>query len=184
MRSKFLFAPGLVAAIVAFVVAPLPASASSSGTLNATVTVASPCILLDKDAVDFGSLGFSSTTTPTNGTKTAQLTNCGGQAEDILARGSDAVDSSSLPLWTLWGTSNQVNPCALGPGYFFQWSAIDGYANPNPTWSLVSSVEHVIASRVAAGTPNTLEATVTMPCSGSGGAGATAHFSFIYTASF
>src|SRR4051794_16193083 len=113
MRIKLLPPVVALVATAALTVASVPASAASSGALDATVTVASPCILLDQPSVDFGSLGFSSTAAPTNGTRTAKLTNCGGQAETIAARGTDAIVGADV--WTLIpnriGPERVTNPC-------------------------------------------------------------------------
>jgi hypothetical protein len=181
MRFELASALGTLAATAAFVATSMPAAAASSGTLNATVSVASPCIQLDQNSIDFGSLGFSSQNAPTNGTKTAALTNCGGQSEDILARGTDATDGTNA-LWTL--IQGGPNPCDLaGVNKFFLWSDLVGFGNPSGG-GLRRDADMLIATGVGAARQATVEATVTMPCNASDGVGATAHFAFIYTASF
>ena len=107
MRNLRRFAVGVALATV-WAGSALPALAAESGTVDAQVTVATPCILVDPPSLDFGSVPFRS---PTNPILFAQqhidLTNCGAGQEDLFGRGTDATTGGN-PVWTL----SPYGPCS------------------------------------------------------------------------
>lgn len=168
----------LTLALLVSLIAPATAAAEDSGTVSAQVTVATPCITVGPN-IDYGTLPFS-TVTPfvqVSKTGTTSFTNCSVSAEKVYVRGTNAVSASGGATWRPISAST----CSTAQ------QIIDVY-----THSIADSTHGVFLSLTdqlfdpasAAGATSTLRTQMTMPCSGSNGAGETMTFSIIVTASF
>jgi hypothetical protein len=178
-----------VAALGAIVLAILAASAGpvfgdDTGTVQATVTAATPCLLIQgSTSINFGTATFS-TAGPQFGNAlakpvgTSTLANCTAAAELLFARATDATGSGNAA-WSL--QPNLDNPCTAGTDKFSVMSG-DGSFN-----QFLSTTNGEFASISAAGTlgdTKPIGFSMFMPCSGSSGAGQTMSFAYIYTATF
>jgi hypothetical protein len=171
MRGALVVLAGSAVAVSYFAMSSLPAFSADAGTVNATVTVAGPCLTVPTTTIDFKSLRFSSPTSNVTGAETVGYTSCSAAAQKVFARGTDATGTSAT--WTLTSYST---PCA---------DAVNKYG-----------VElHVAGQRVtlratdqeietlAPGLPGaTTMLELTMPCQGSTGGGQTMSFQVHFTA--
>jgi len=159
--------------LVSALLAPASTMATGEGTVSAQVTVAAPCVTVGPN-IDYGTKGFSTATVPSSSTGVSSYTNCSSEPERIYVRGSNAVSTSSTATWQVTGT----DPCSVGVNRYYHGVGDDtGGAN-------LSTTDQLINPSAAAGATKTLYATMTMPCSGSDGAGETMTFSIVVTASF
>src|SRR3989442_943412 len=129
MRNLRRFAIGVALATV-WAGSALPVLAAEGGTVDAQVTVATPCILVDPPSLDFGSLPFTSPTNVGFGNLGIDLTNCGAGPELMFGRGTDATIGGN-PVWTL--RSYAYPPC---PGGLNEYSlgAVNNLDISHPTW--------------------------------------------------
>ena len=169
-----------VTAVAAVALAPLPAFGDSdTGTVNATVTVAAPCILLDITDVDFGTKSFNTASSNIfSQSTTLHATNCSGTDENILARGTDATNTAGTATWTL--NSVITNPCTIGPNTYLLTH--DNLGSGIGTALTTSDQE--VATGITAGEQYAYKLTLLMPCTGSDGAGETMNLQSILTATF
>jgi hypothetical protein len=182
MRSRIATICALVLASGYFLLSALPALANESATVNAKVTVASPCLTVSftnpsATGLDFGTLAFGSGAGQGN---FFSLTNCSTSQESISARGTDATSSTSSAAWTLDDTFFGTTTCSTNPPtnkYALDTNLMTqtGVVRLSKTDKLVQAIAPGAAS---------MHVTVIMPCSGSAGAGETMNFQFVYTASF
>jgi hypothetical protein len=180
---RLLILGGIAVAVVLFVGSALPAFSDDTGTVNATVTAGAACITLSQTTVNFGSLNFS-TSAGNNaaGQLAGSITNCGQSTESILARGTDATNTTTT--WSLvdaTGLPTPVNPCDLSSPntnkYFL-------FTFPGALSTVFLTTTNKAFNTMAAGANSALTVGVVMPCTGSSGAGQTLNFSYIYTATF
>lgn len=165
-------------AILGSLITPTTAAATDNGTVEAQVTVAAPCITVGA-GLDYGTMRFSTATgTGTSysvGGRTTSYSNCSSQSQLIYARGTNAQSSTSDAIWEL--TRNTVS-CPTD---------LNKYRVTAQTDEPIVSLEHtdqLIDSAAAAGVTQTVTAGLTMPCSGSLGAGETMTYAIIVTATF
>src|SRR4051794_3582673 len=100
----------------------LPASGAESGTVNAKVTIAAPCLtvgvvsLTGATVLDMGTqqLGLGSSFA-----NFMSLTNCSTTAENISARGTNATSTTSAATWALHDTFQLGSPrCPSAPDVY------------------------------------------------------------------
>lgn len=149
-----------------------PAGAGESESIDATVTVAGPCITLPATPIDFGTVGFSQATLNTVDLADPMLvTNCsGGQNQEVYAQASAAAGSGT-GAWSVnqW---NQIDlMCDLGVDIFA--------AGLNSAWLSSAADTLVYASSLSSFnvTPR-----LVMPCTGSSGVGEVMTFTYSLTA--
>lgn len=177
------FATPLVFMLMAggIVFSAAPAYAADSGTVQATVTAASPCILLDTGAIDFGTAPFSTSGNEVvrQGTPNVSISSCGASDEQLLVRGTDAAsqDPNSQASWTLVAQSIACDPNQSQPNRY----ALDVSAN---NVSAFLSSANVSLVTVPGGQQVVASHQIHMPCSGSSGAGQTMGTQIAYTATF
>jgi hypothetical protein len=168
-----------------------PALTASTGTVNVTVSVAEPCVTIGGGtAVDFGTKPFwaSATLAPIGYTAQPYLTiqNCGGGAEKIYARGTDAAGLNG-PSWALSDTYYGSICPAVGPNVY---SLAIRTGNPANVFTSLSKTNKQLPldtggiSDWGAGYSQIDALELYMPCTGSSGAGATMAMQVTYTASF
>jgi hypothetical protein len=167
----------LVLALFAIaMLAPASASGANNGEVSAQVTVASPCVTVGNN-INYGTLAFSTTTPFVQVSKsgTTSYTNCSVTAERIYVRGTTATSNTSDAVWDrLTGT----NTCNVGPNIY-------GHSVQDGTTGLwLSLTDQELNAAAAAGVTRTVNTGLSMPCSGSDGAGETMNFSIVVTASF
>jgi len=163
----------IVAAMVlgaAAVSTAMPAWSSASGTVNAHVTVASPCVTVSPDGLDFGVLGLTqSNQSPTDsGQLNIVASNCGGGSENILARGTDAVSASGPAKWLL-APGHFIGATCPDPNIYK--TVLNVIINNAGAQYALDSVDQTIASPVGPNQSPDIKAIVRMPCAGSDGAG-------------
>ena len=140
-----------------------PSIGADDGIVSATVSTPSPCMTLDKTAVDFGTLPFV-TAYEVSGVQTVAVTNCagGGLDEALHMTASDAESTTSATVWTL---SDGPDTC----------SGIDvfrlGVANLGGGGAALSSTAFKDIGMVPAAAPATVDLELTMPCESSNGQG-------------
>ena len=169
----------ILAAATLAAVAPMPASAADSVTVTAQVTMAAPCLTVGSTSIDFGGLMFSPDGgAPSTASRPTSFANCGSATERVFVRGSNAAAVGGGATWSL---IVPVAGCpALGLNRFSLVASIT-YADINVT---VSPNDQQI-DLVPAGAGGQFDRlTLTTPCQGSAGSGATMTFNVIYTATF
>ena len=145
-----------------------PATADDA-TVEAQVTVATTCITVDPTSIDYGILSFSEV-----GAATTSFTNCSAQSQDIFVRGTDASSTTSGATWTL-GSSlscDRLNEYALH---------VDDLSTLLGPVSLIANNQS-LSTEVPSAAVREVNADLSMPCTGSDGAGETFTFSIIFTA--
>jgi hypothetical protein len=177
MRNFRRFAIGVALATV-WVGSALPALAAENGTVDAQVTVATPCILVDPPSIDFGSLPFRSPTNPVISSLSPliQLTNCGAGPEQMFGRGTDATIGGN-PVWTL----GPYGPCSGGLNEY-SLRAVSDYDIAHP---IALTTTDQVLDIAAGGNPFAVRRLdLVMPCTGSDGVGQIVTFQAIFTATF
>jgi hypothetical protein len=176
-KRRFALGGGLATVLAVFFTTSLPAFSDANGAVTATVTPLVACLTLDKTSIDFGTLPFSPTGGVTNRGTDVTATNCGGTAEQIYGRGTDAANSGGSVTWTL--DSSGALPCTLGTNKFqLAETAADN------SWGIyLSKADQQLGSgSLGGGATATYRNGMRMPCTGSGGAGQTMSWQYIYTA--
>lgn len=179
MRQRTLTA--LFTAIAMLAATATPMFAADNGTVDATVTLATPCVTMDTTSIGFGTQVFS---TPGNeviatGNPQVGITNCGAADEVLYGAGTDAAsaDPNNPAQWAL---VTQAIDCGNN-------TPNDSYAlevlNANIDALLSTSASTLITLPGNAGSL-TIDHLIHMPCSGSTGAGQTMSMQVIYTVTF
>ena len=150
-----------------------PMLAADNGTVDAQVTVATPCLIASPPSVDFGTVQFGA-----SGSHAIQVTNCGYGSELVLARGTDAAGDGGAS-WTL---TNDTSPCGGGSNnYRLQLSAS---TVPAGTPLALTTSNQSIGS-VGSGSDSLVDTLrLVMPCAGSDGIGQVMSFQVMFTATF
>lgn len=165
-----------------------PASAAESGTVTATVTSSVACITLDVTTTTFASKPFSTASADEVAVAPGvAITNCGGSAENVLARGTDATGSAGTQGTVSWALNDgSGNVCDLGIDRFKVRNALrDASSQGGELASLfLSTTNKALGPSQAAGETRRLSYDMHMPCSGSSGAGIAMQLQFVYTATF
>jgi hypothetical protein len=172
MTTIRLIAVSAIAAL-AFAASAIPAFGDGSGTVSATVTAAAPCITVSNTSLDFGALPFS--TPDAVSTKrlpegASNVASCSAQSERLFVHGTDATGPSAS--WTLAGAS--AGPCIVGPNKYGLSLRFNFEVVPSD----------VQFATLPAGQSTSPEFGLTMPCTGSDGAGQTLSFQYVFTATF
>ena len=170
MRSLRRMATGLALASL-WVASATPILAADNGTVDAQVTVATPCVLVSPTSLDFGTLPFGGFTS-----QSLQYSNCGTADESIYARATNASGVSAA--WSL----TQRGSCAAGPTV--DEYRLDLYANSNQLVRVLSLVDQLVEPLAAGASSVDSSAAIFMPCAGSSGIGTVMSFQIIFTATF
>lgn len=150
-----------------------PTFAADNGTVDAQVTVATPCITITQPSLDFGTLPFSSATTTGTSQRNVNYQNCGDADERIWAAGTNA--QGGLATWTLDDLGN-TPLCDRPVNSYRVWLG-------GPILVNLSLVPAEIQQLAAAGSTQ-VPVALYMPCVGSDGVGATMSFQILFTATF
>jgi hypothetical protein len=172
MRSFRRVAPALAIALI-WASTATPILAADNGTVDASVTVATPCLLVTPSSLDFGTLAFNSTAS-----QPVTYTNCGITYERVYGKGTDATGTAAT--WTLNPTFG-----SCGPGSADQYGLyVATYSGATFTPVNLSTTDALLESVApnSAGVGDQLF--IRMPCAGSGGGGETMSFQVTYTATF
>jgi hypothetical protein len=158
-----------------------PAFSQSSGTVPATVTVASPCVTVPSTAIDYGTQGFASTGTGERTSTGAafQVTNCGLSQEFISVAGQDMTGGTAT--WTL-GNNSQTT-CFQDGGTTLTLNRYKHEVADGTTPYLLTTTNQSLGV-LSASASKTLTPKLYMPCSGSDGDGATMITAITFTASY
>ena len=160
-----------------------PMLATDNGTVEATVSVATPCIIVTPSQVDFGTLPFSPLggVPTTNGLAAISYTNCSEIPERIYGRGTDATGSGAAgPVsWALVQAPACGNAAAPVLNEY-TLATVDG-VNPAQPLALADQELEIVAAG-SLGAVNQLA--IRMPCAGSDGAGSLMSFQAVFTATF
>jgi hypothetical protein len=147
---------------------------SSSGTVNADVTMAAAaaCLELSATSISFGTLGFGAEDAPASPSLT--LTNCATVPGTLLASATDAVGTTAN--WTL---VDSAATCAdtLGTDAFRL-----NLQSPDLAGPLGLGTDSKTVQSLAAGASTTHTAHIYTPCPGSSGDGETLTFQVNYLA--
>lgn len=181
-RSVVLFA-GVVTAVAVFSATSTPAFSADNGTIDATVTPATTaCLTVNPSSHDFGAKPFMQPGgVASNGDVLFTVTNCGTALQKLYGRGTDAHNAANSVTWTL----QQGNPCGAGPN---NYRLLLDHAPEDAAWSgfavlLTKTDQQLLGGGGLPGTASIrINATVQMPCAGSGGAGQAMSFQYVITA--
>jgi hypothetical protein len=167
-RTRHLVVLGAMATI--FALSAVPIFSADSGVVDASVTAAAPCITVSFSTLDFGTLPFSQgATPPASIPNPGSLTNCSVQQSNILLRGTDATGAGGVT-WSL------QNLAGCQQDAFASRLSFPGLSTPATT------TDNAIFS-MAAGLTFAVDAvSLTMPCTGSSGAGVEMSWQYIFTA--
>jgi hypothetical protein len=182
MKSVFKAAGAAATAAAFFFASVLPASSADSGTVQAKVTVASPCLTItgaitSMGSLDFGTLPFSTTSGNSGkGVGAGRVENCAATAENFSVRGTNAVGTDAT--WTLVDPRPN-NVCSAGINKYL----VTPTKSPVATGNVGLSLADQLLVNVPASQWVDLSVGLSMPCSGSDGAGQNMSFQIIYTAS-
>lgn len=149
-------------------------TATNGGSGGVTLEVAvpappTPCVILDAERLDFGSLGFSTADQMSAASRQVTVTSCSTGAEAILAQGTDATgDGAPAAAWALSAAGG--NPCGNGLDQF--GVRLTGDVG---TGLAVLQLSTNTSSWMTLGSGGAVPTTVDyqMPCTGSSGAGQT-----------
>lgn len=156
-----------------------PILAADNGTVEASVSVAAPCLIVSPGQVDFGTLPFSTVSGVSAGFENLSYANCSTAAEVVFGRGTDATgNSGGTPI--SWALEPTLNGCGgIGVNQYNLSVRIPG----SPNFALAATdaaIETVQPGN--SGAANSLA--LVMPCSGSDGIGTLMSFQAIFTATF
>ncbi|HEX5590323.1 MAG TPA: hypothetical protein VFX65_08555 [Candidatus Limnocylindrales bacterium] len=160
--------------MVAITYDPGSGGGSSTGTVDAVVTMASSavCLELSTSSIDFGTRRFGEV--GAEGAPSIGITNCGGVTESILARGTHAVGADGA--WALVASGSCVDATL----------ALDQYRlrlfNPGTDDELSLTTTNQALDTMAAGSTVNNTALMDTPCPGSSGAGGVVSMQILFTA--
>ena len=153
-----------------------PILAADNGTVDAQVTVATPCILVTPESVDFGTLPFSTAANLSAAPRAIEVTNCGSSAEQIFGRGTDATSDGQ----TIWALNGEEQPCFDGLN---KYNLVARASDLDPSVHL-GTTDELVESVGGGATAEVDQLLLFMPCAGSDGIGQTVSFQAIFTATF
>lgn len=135
-----------------------------SGTVDATVTMrtSQACLELSTATIDFGTRSFGDVAIPA--TPDITVTNCSGNPEDVLARGTDATGAGPTT-WTL----NDAGTCEGGTLPTDNYSLLVAPSGAPAATRL--STSNKMLETLSSGEANVHVAQIDTPCPGSDGAG-------------
>lgn len=178
MRSRIVLFSLLVALGGLAVTAGPTFGQSAETSVTATLRIASACLTVSPNTVDFGTLELTQPgIAPAPATATVVLRNCSAQSETVLVRGSAAMASgnglaAATPAWNLASGSNV---CA-GPNLFLQ-----GIRDSARVEKQITAADQLLKP-LPAGATESLVLTLVPPCAGSIGAGQTISVRYSFTA--
>jgi hypothetical protein len=188
MKRLIAIAGALTVAGAYFVLSALPALSADSGTVDASVSVAAPCLTVVVNGpfgpqLNFGTRGFTTPTavSGTNVTSAVSVTNCSTGAESAYVRGTDARSTTSSATWTL---QSGVYPCSVGANKYSLETHLrkaDGTFPSGTGYAALTATNQLLESGVGPGSRDA-DIALAMPCSGSDGAGETMAFQITYSA--
>ena len=176
MKRTRLVAAAAIGAL-AFAASAIPAFGDGSGTVDATVTPATPCITLDASSVNFGTLPFSTSSSSASvGVASPGIiyTNCSSQEEKVYGRGSDATGGTGTWSLTNGGVCPGLNRYGLDLVVITA-----SVSNQIPM-----TTADTLLTTTPAGGPQPTRLALFMPCTGSTGAGEQMQLHVTYTATF
>jgi hypothetical protein len=155
-----------------------PALGADNGTVDATVTVATPCVLITNpdpafSFIDYGTLAFSSGPTNVTSQRLIAYENCGQSSERIWGTGTDAAGTGAN--WQL-SDDNTKNMCEF-PVNTYTLS----FAGTINTWLATTPKE---LEQLDGGAATSVGTVLSMPCVGSDGVGVAMSFRILLTATF
>ena len=150
-----------------------PILASDNGTVDATVTVATPCISILTPTIDFGTLPFSAQDIDGTGQYSVSYENCGATTERIWAAGTDATGTSAT-----WNLIDYLTTACDQPLNTYRIQVARDSISANLT-ETAQALELLASS-----TGSYVGTTLFMPCSGSDGVGQVMSFQILFTATF
>lgn len=174
MRSQRAVITVLAAAL--WVASAAPLLAADNGTVDAQVTVATPCILVSPSTLDFGTLPFTTLSNQGYAPRAIQIENCGTSQEQLFGRGTDAT-ANAVTVWTL----SDTEPCNGGLNEYFLRARDNSNTGPFVALTTVDQPLEVVGSGNLA---LTNELQLVMPCAGSDGVGEVVTFQAVFTATF
>lgn len=145
---------------------------ADNGSVDATVTVATPCIVVTPSVLDFGTVPFGGLAS-----QPLQYMNCGQADENIYGRATDASGASGT--WTL---DPLRASCAASPGV--NHYRLDLYANANALVRPLGLVDSSIELLGSGASSVDSSIAIFMPCAGSDGIGDAMSFQITFTATF
>jgi hypothetical protein len=160
---------------------PIFGQQSPNGTVTATVIANSgPCISLDQTTFSYAPAQFStasSVVTTVPNTAKPVVTNCSNQTSTLSASSGPATGAT--PNWVLQGSSLNCNE---GPNKY-RHELIRSGGVGNIALTLVSQTwESSVSGTGGTGNTRVLDGVLTMPCTGSSGAGLTMSMQILLTA--
>lgn len=155
---------------------------SPNGTVNATVVAnTGPCISISPTSFSYTAAQFSSSggnvTTVPNNTKPT-VTNCSNQTENVMARGGSATGAT--PNWTLKG--GPLNCAADSSNVYRHDINRSGGGGLLALTTTDQSWETSVPGTSSGTNTRLLDGVLTMPCTGSSGAGLTMTVQILLTA--
>jgi hypothetical protein len=178
---------GAFAAVSAvFLVWAMPSFSADSGTVNARVSVAAPCLTAtvtwpSAPTLDFGSQSFTTPAQPggTSLNDAVSITNCGSGSENVLVRGTDATTTTSSAAWQLQSTDAT---CSVGANKYFVNTTIRDANGQKVYPATTLTTANQLLANIGTGSRSVTPLMI-MPCSGSTGAGDSMSFDIVFTAS-
>ena len=170
-------AAGLLAAAAA-----APAMAADSETVDVTVTVAAPCITVGPESIDYGVHEFSGPDEfAADGEALIDYQNCGGLAEIVYARASDAIGPAAE-----WNLGSYIPNCVDGSVNEFALKLVAGPGGTrDDLYFYLSNVDALTDQSLAAGAFGQFSRLwFFMPCTGSDGANEQLSMQVTFTATY
>lgn len=164
----------VVMALAMWAGSAVPAFSADSGTVNAQVSVATPCITVSPTTIQFGTHAFSAGSESTTGAAAIGYASCAPIAEKIFAKATDATGADATWSLTSAWICNAVNTYNVRI-----WQT----TSPSALVQLTKANQELESLGVGAtGTFGYFG--LAMPCTGSSGAGQTMSLQVIFTATF
>ena len=155
-----------------------PALAADTVTVDASVTMAAPCLTVSTTSLDFGVTHFTTDANPGFGDQPIMYTSCSAAGERVFIRGTDAAEVGGGAAWSLSASTYGCDQ-DLGPNVF----KLIAYRLSGPLWNVGKFDQEIETLNPGAdGAVDRIQ--FTAPCVGSDGSGATMSFQIIYTATF
>ena len=153
-----------------------PALAQDNATVSAHITVDAPCLTVNTTTADFGHAPFSTGIAQTR-TAIVNYSSCSSVTERVFAHATDAAQSDGPATWQLVSATAECQALGLNHYKVSLLQADNTAVGLQTTDTYVQDVP-------GNGSSDYPRVVLTMPCSGSDGAGVTMDFSITYTATF
>lgn len=188
MLKRMVAVVALLGGLASLGISAAPAFSEDSGVVNATVTVASPCLIVPSTAIDYGTKAFASTSTGESTSTAApfNVTSCSQAQEIISVSGASMSSATSSAVWTL--SSAATTTCFQdGAGQPVTLNRYKHEVTSGTTPILLTTSNASLGVVGASGSASdTLSITpkLYMPCSGSDGVGQTMSTTITFLASY